>query len=172
MQGLTIPGILERTLKDEATGMRAVQEATFMELVKVVGAAAAGTPDSTCWTAVVEAHNLLEKEVRAVDVAAGSPDPAYWTAVVEVHSLLEREVGAAVVEHRNLLERVVGADDAADAAAGTIISAPLSSTPHDKLQPDMLRQWDHTSQYPHMSIQLLPETKITCCVTTSSWCNW
>jgi hypothetical protein len=47
MQGLTIPGILERTLKDEATG-RAVQEATFMELVKGVGAAAAGTPDSTC----------------------------------------------------------------------------------------------------------------------------
>ncbi len=49
-------------------------------------------------------------------------------------------MGAAVVEHHNLLERVVGADDAADAAAGTIISAPLSSTPHDKLQPDMLRQ--------------------------------
>jgi hypothetical protein len=119
-------------LKDEATG-RAVQEATFMELAKEVGAAAAGTPDSTCWNAVVEAHNLLEKEVRAVDVAAGSPDPAYWTAVVEVRSLLEREVGAAVVEHHNLLERVVGADDAADAAAGTIISAPLSSTPHDKL---------------------------------------
>jgi hypothetical protein len=47
MQGLTIPGISERTLKDEATG-RAVQQATFMELVKEVGAAAAGTPDSTC----------------------------------------------------------------------------------------------------------------------------
>jgi hypothetical protein len=47
MQGLTIPGILERKLKDEATG-RAVQEATFMELAKEVGAAAAGTLDSTC----------------------------------------------------------------------------------------------------------------------------
>ncbi len=76
MQGLTIPGILERTLKDEATE-RAVQEATFIELAKEVGAAAARTPDSTCWNAVVEAHNLLEKEVRAVDFVAASPDPAY-----------------------------------------------------------------------------------------------
>lgn len=49
-------------------------------------------------------------------------------------------MGSAVVERHNLLERVVGADDAADAAAGTIISAPLSSTTHDELQPDMLRQ--------------------------------
>jgi hypothetical protein len=32
---------------------------------------------------------------------------------------------------------VVGADDA---AAGTIISAPLSSTTHDELQPNMIRQ--------------------------------
>ncbi len=49
-------------------------------------------------------------------------------------------MGAAVVEHHNLLERVVAGDDVANAAVGTIIFAPLSSTTHDELQPDMIRQ--------------------------------
>jgi hypothetical protein len=53
--------------------------------------------------------------------------------------MLETKVGATIVEHHNLLERVVGADDAADAAAGTIIFAPLSSTTHDELRPHMIR---------------------------------